>query len=213
VSHLGLEGAKRGHDGVMVVDSLQEVHEVSLDWPTVVLEVSNRVVLLDRDGVLNVDRTDSVKSVEELVVLPGVVDATAALHRAGYRLLVLTNQSVVGRGELGLDALHTINSELDRRLGNSLRGFHVCPHTPEIGCACRKPGTLLLEQARVAWPYEPAATWFVGDAPRDIEAARRVGVQPALVRTGKGVVTERDHPDVPVWDDLAAFAGWLLAQP
>ena len=196
----------------MVVDSLLEFHEVSLDGRAAVLEVSNRVVLLDRDGVLNVDRTDSVITVEDLEVVAGAEDATAALRAAGYELLVVTNQSVVGRGRLTLDALHTINSELDRRLRNSLRGFHVCPHTPEIGCACRKPGTLLLEQARVAWPFEPAATWFVGDAPRDIEAARRVGVQPALVRTGKGAVTERDHPDVPVWDDLAAFAGWLLAQ-
>jgi D-glycero-D-manno-heptose 1,7-bisphosphate phosphatase len=197
----------------MVVDSLLEFHKVSLDGRTAVLEVSNRVVLLDRDGVLNVDRTDSVITVEDLEVVAGADDATAALRAAGYQLLVVTNQSVVGRGRLALDTLHAINSELDRRLGNTLRGFHVCPHTPEIRCACRKPGTLLLEQARVAWPFEPAVTWFVGDAPRDIEAARHVGVRPALVRTGKGAVTEREHPDVPVWDDLAAFADWLLTQP
>ncbi len=113
---------------------------------------------------------------------------------------------------LDLDTLHAINRELDRRLGNTLRGFYVCPHTPQSGCACRKPGTLLIEQARVAWPFEPADTWFVADADRDLEAARRAGVRPALVRTGKGAATERDHPDVPVWDDLRAFAEWLVAQ-
>jgi D-glycero-D-manno-heptose 1,7-bisphosphate phosphatase len=79
-------------------------------------------------------------------------------------------------------------------------------------CACRKPGTLLLEQARVAWPFEPAETWFVADAERDIEAARRAGVRPALVRTGKGRATEQLALDVPVWEDLAAFAEWLLAR-
>jgi D-glycero-D-manno-heptose 1,7-bisphosphate phosphatase len=197
----------------MVVDSLLQVHEESLDWPTVVLEVINRVVLLDRDGVLNVDRSGSVKSVEELDVLPGVADATAALRAAGFRLLVLTNQAVVGRGELGLDGLHTINSELDRRLGNTLHGFYVCPHTPDARCACRKPGTRLVVQAHVAWPFDPAHTWFVVDADRDIEAAQRAGVRPALVRTGKGAATEPSYPAVPAFDDLSAFTAWLLSQP
>lgn len=197
---------------MMVVDSLLEVHEVSLDWRAVVLEVSNRVVLLDRDGVLNIDRSGSVKGLEELEVLPRAPEATAALRDAGFRLLVITNQAVVGRGELGLDTLHVINSELDRRLGNTLHGFYVCPHTPDVGCACRKPGTLLIEQANIAWPFDPEQTWFVVDADRDIEAATRAGVRPALVRTGKGAATEPSYPDVPVWDDLAAFTTWLLTQ-
>jgi D-glycero-D-manno-heptose 1,7-bisphosphate phosphatase len=70
----------------------------------------------------------------------------------------------------------------------------------------------LIEQARIAWPFDPAQTWFVADADRDIEAARRAGVRPALVRTGKGKATEAEHPDVPAFDDLLAFATWLLAQ-
>jgi len=196
----------------MVVDSLLEVQESSLDWLDAVLEVSNRVVLLDRDGVLNVDRTDSVKGVDELEIVPGAIEATAVLHQAGFRLLVVTNQAVVGRGLLDIDTLHAINRELDRRLGNTIHGFHVCPHTPEAGCACRKPETLLIEQARVAWPFNPAVTWFVADADRDIEAAQRAGVRPALVRTGKGAATAARHPDVPAWDDLLAFATWLIAQ-
>jgi D-glycero-D-manno-heptose 1,7-bisphosphate phosphatase len=194
----------------MVVDSLLEVHEPSLDWRTVVLEVSNRVVLLDRDGVLNVDRTDSVKSVAELRIIPGVIEATDALRAAGYTLLVVTNQAVVGRGLLSLQGLHAINSELDRQLRNPLHGFYVCPHTPEAACPCRKPATRLIETARVAWPFDPAETWFVVDADRDIEAAQRAGVRPALVRTGKGAETEARHPDVPVWDDLLAFTEDLL---
>jgi D-glycero-D-manno-heptose 1,7-bisphosphate phosphatase len=160
--------------------------------------------------VLNTDRADSVTSVAQLDVVPGADAATAALHRAGYRLLVITNQSVVGRGLLDLETLHTINRELDHRLGHTLHGFFVCPHTPEAGCACRKPGTLLIEQARVAWPFDPASTWFVVDADRDIEAAQRAGVRPALVRTGKGADAQRRHDDVAAFDDVLAFASWLL---
>jgi D-glycero-D-manno-heptose 1,7-bisphosphate phosphatase len=162
--------------------------------------------------VLNVDRSDSVKGVDELDLVPGAIEATEALHRAGYVLLVITNQSVVGRGLLDIDTMHAVNRELDRRLGHTLHGFYVCPHTPGAGCACRKPETLLIEQARVAWPFDPAATWFVVDADRDIEAAHRAGVRPALVRTGKGADTERRHADVPAFDDLRAFSTWLLAQ-
>jgi D-glycero-D-manno-heptose 1,7-bisphosphate phosphatase len=163
--------------------------------------------------VLNVDRTDSVKTLKELEVIDGAARATARLRDAGYHLLVITNQAVVGRGQLDLDLLHVINGELDQRLGATIDGFFICPHAPDAGCACRKPNPRLIELARVAWPFEPAETWFVADADRDIEAARRAGVRPALVRTGKGLTTEPDFPDVPVWEDLDNFADWLLTQP
>ena len=174
------------------------------------LQISNRVVLLDRDGVLNVDRTDSVTHIRDLEVESGAVAATRLLHDAGWTLLVVTNQAAVGRGQLDLDTLHEIHQELDRRLGNTVRGFFVCPHTPEARCACRKPGIALLEQACIAWPFDPGATWFVVDADRDIQAARHAGVRPALVRTGKGAATEPDFPDVPAFDDVLAFARWLV---
>ena len=177
------------------------------------VEVSNRVVLLDRDGVLNVDRSDSVTRLEELEVQLGAPEATQRLRDAGYRLLVITNQAVVGRGDLDPDLLHDIHQELDRRLGGTLDGFYVCPHTPDVGCACRKPGIRLLEHARAAWPHDPVETWFVVDAERDVEAARRAGCRPALVRTGKGRATEPAVTDVPAWDDLLAFTNWLLANP
>ena len=176
------------------------------------LQVSNRVVLLDRDGVLNRDRSDSVKRLDELEVEPGAPEATRRLRDAGYELLVLTNQSVVGRGRLDLATLHEINEELDRRLGGTLSGFYVCPHTPEDECACRKPGIALLEQACIAVPFAREQTWFVVDAARDVEAAQRAGCRPALVRTGKGRATEPLVPGVPVYDDLLAFATWLLEQ-
>jgi D-glycero-D-manno-heptose 1,7-bisphosphate phosphatase len=152
-----------------------------------------------------------VKHVGELEVQPGAAEATALLRDAGYRLLVITNQAVVGREQLDLDGLHEIHRELDLRLGGTLDGFYVCPHTPDVGCACRKPGIRLLEQARQAWPFEPAETWFVVDAERDVEAARRFGCRPALVRTGKGRATEPMVANVPAWDDLLAFTHHLLS--
>jgi D-glycero-D-manno-heptose 1,7-bisphosphate phosphatase len=160
--------------------------------------------------VLNRDRSDSVRGLDQLEVEPGAPEATRLLRDAGYELLVVTNQSVVGRGLLSLEALHDIHEELDRRLGGTLSGFYVCPHTPESRCACRKPGIQLLQQACIAVPFTASETWFVVDAARDVEAARRAGCRPALVRTGKGRATESLVTDVPVYDDVLAFARWLV---
>jgi D-glycero-D-manno-heptose 1,7-bisphosphate phosphatase len=175
-----------------------------------VLEGSKGVILLDRDGVLNVDRTDSVTSVGELALESGAVEATAQLQAAGYRLVVITNQSAVGRGRLSQATSDAINDELNRRLGGTISAFFVCPHAPDEGCACRKPGTLLFELARDTWEFDPAETWFVLDADRDIEAAQKFGCRPVLVRTGKGRETERHHPEVPAFDNLLDFAKWLF---
>lgn len=168
-------------------------------------------MLLDRDGVLNVDRPESVTSLDALEVESGAAEGTALLSGAGYALVVVTNQACVGRGNLDLPRLTQINRALDAALGETITAWFVCPHAPEDGCACRKPGTLLLEQAREELGFDPAETWFVVDAGRDIEAARRFGCRPALVRTGKGRATEPDYPDVTVWDDLLSFARWLVS--
>ncbi len=168
------------------------------------------VVLLDRDGVLNVDRPASVTSIHELELLPGAREGTALLVDAGYALLVVTNQSCVGRGRLSLSELDRIDAELDRRLGGLIAGWFVCPHAPEADCTCRKPGTGLLEQAQAAWHFDPEVTWLVADDGRDVEAAKRFGCRPVLVRTGKGEAAAAAQRDVPVFDDLADFARWLI---
>ena len=92
------------------------------------------------------------------------------------------------------------------KFGGSIDAIFMCPHGPDDGCACRKPGTLLLEQAHADWGFDPATTWFVVDATRDVEAALAFGCRPALVRTGKGAAAVAEYPDLPVYDDLAAFA-------
>jgi len=171
-----------------------------------VLEGSNRVILLDRDGVLNVDRVNSVRTVADLDLEVGAIEGCRLLKDAGYPLGVISNQSAVGRGWMTADDLDAVNAELDRRLGGVIDAWFVCPHGPDDGCRCRKPDTLLLEQARDAFGFDPAATWFVADAERDVVAAQRFGCRPALVRTGKGEGAIAAHPDVRAFADLADFA-------
>lgn len=164
------------------------------------------MILLDRDGVLNVDQESSVRSLADLAVERGAVEGCTRLKAAGHELVVITNQSAVGRGWMTRATLDEVNTELDRRLGGLIDAWYVCPHAPDDGCACRKPGTLLLEQARADRGFDPAATWFVVDATRDVEAAQAFGCRPALVRTGKGPSAIAAFPEIPAFDDLAAFA-------
>lgn len=171
------------------------------------------MILLDRDGVLNVDRTDSVRSVDDLTLEEGARDGCRLLRRAGFRLAVVTNQSAVGRGWMTAAVLDAVNAELDHRLGGVVDAWYVCPHAPDAGCRCRKPDVLLLEQARADLGFDPATTWFVADADRDVEAAHRFGCRVALVRTGKGAAAIAAHPDVPAFDHLADFARSVVRPP
>ena len=196
----------------MFANTLFEVHAESLDGAGTVLEGSNRLILLDRDGVLNVDRLDSVKGLDELEVEPHAAQGCSLLVQAGFGLAVVTNQSAVGGGLMDRPTLDGVNEELNHRLGGVVDHWFVCDHAPEARCRCRKPDTLLLEQAHAELGFTPADTWFVVDAGRDIEAARRFGCRPALVRTGKGTATAVDYPDVPCWDDLEAFARELTGR-
>ncbi len=174
------------------------------------LEGSNRLILLDRDGVVNVDRIDSVKSLSELEIEPQAIEGARILAAAGYRLVVITNQSVVGRGHMSRATLDTVNAELNRRLGGAIDRWYICTHAPDDGCRCRKPGTLLFEQAQADLGFTRADTWFVGDAPRDLDAATSFGCRPALVLTGKGAATSAAYPHVPRWADFEAFARGLV---
>lgn len=166
------------------------------------------VVLLDRDGVLNLDRPASVRSIADLEVVPGAAAATARLVAAGYTLVVVTNQAWLARTDTPQAALDEIDAELDRRLGGTIAAFFVCPHGDDDDCECRKPRPGLLEQARAAYGFDPASSWFVVDDARDLEAARSFGCRAALVRTGKGAATEAaaEAAGVPAFDDLDAFA-------
>lgn len=173
-----------------------------------------RAVLLDRDGVLNRDTPSGVRRLDELQVLPGAADSVKRLTRAGYRVLVLTNQSGIGRGRLSAGELDEIHAALRREIeaqGGRIDGIYVCPHHPDAGCACRKPAPGLIDQARREWGFEPAETWFVGDAVRDVDAALAAGCRPALVLTGKGADSVPVRPGVPAFPHVRAFVDSLLA--
>ncbi len=145
-------------------------------------------VYLDRDGVLNENVPDYVTSLDRWVPIPGALEAAAVLSMAGHPVVVVTNQSAVGRGLMTASAVEEINSALSGRvaaLGGRLAGVYHCPHRPEEGCLCRKPGTGMVDSARRDLDL-PAGGWIVGDAASDMEMGRRAGLGCIMVLTGRG---------------------------
>lgn len=174
---------------------------------------AGRFILLDRDGVLNEDLAESVRSESDFVLLPDVPEAVAKLYRKGYRILVATNQACVGRGELSFDELHRIHEAMLRDVraaGGDIERIYVCPHTADDGCDCRKPRPGLLMRARLDFGFEPSQTWMIGDSGRDVEAARSAGVRPALVQSDRNPAY-RAAEGIPVFDDLMHFAREISA--
>lgn len=174
-------------------------------------------VILDRDGVINFDSDNYIRSVQEWRPIPGSLEAIARLSRAGWTIAVCTNQSGIARNLFSVDTLKTIHAEFQRRLadaGGRVDGIFVCPHGPDDGCDCRKPKPGLLVQASRRLGFSLRNVPVIGDAARDLEAARAVGGRPMLVLTGKGELTLASgvEPDTSVHADLAAAVEWLLAE-
>lgn len=174
------------------------------------------VVVLDRDGVINEDSGEFIKSVAEWRPIPGSLEAIAALTRAGHRVAVVTNQSGIGRGlfdEGVLAAIHLRMSDAVRAAGGALAGIYYCPHRPDADCACRKPKTALLRRLEQDLACSLAGLPFIGDRFSDLDAATAMGARPILVRTGTGAKTERQlgTRTVEVFDDLSAAARAILA--
>lgn len=148
-----------------------------------------RALFLDRDGVINENRQDYVRRPEDFCFLNGTLDALAALNTSSFAVVVVTNQSVVGRGYMtarGLQDVHTLMLDHVRAAGGRIDAIYVCPHHPADRCGCRKPGTDLLRRAATDLGLDLAASYFVGDAASDVQAARAVGCRPILVLTGRG---------------------------
>jgi D-glycero-D-manno-heptose 1,7-bisphosphate phosphatase len=177
----------------------------------------SRLVVLDRDGVINLDREDGVRSLEDWLPIRGSLEAMARLYRAGFTITVATNQSAVARGLLSLDTLGRIHARMRGevgRLGGRIAGVYVCPHAPDAGCECRKPAPGLLHRIARELDVELAGAYLVGDSERDLVSARQVMACPVLVRTGNGrktIASRVEIEGVRVFDDLAAFAEALLA--
>ncbi len=175
-----------------------------------------RYIILDRDGVINEDSDDYIKSPEEWIPIPGSLEAIARLEHAGYSVAVATNQSGIARGlftEQDLNAMHMKLHQALARLGAHIDLIAWCPHGPGEGCGCRKPSPGLYRQLASRWQVELAGMPVVGDSLRDLQAAVSVGARPLLVRTGKGKQTEkqlREIGEVPVFDNLEQLVAALL---
>jgi len=176
-----------------------------------------RLIVLDRDGVINADSDDYVKSPEEWRPLPGSLDAIARLGRAGFDVVVATNQSGIGRGlfsEHALDAIHARMRAEVAAAGGEIKAIYVCPHRPEDDCACRKPRPGLLERIARDFGRPLAEVPFVGDKLTDVQAAVAAGARPIFVQTPENAAdVERARAlGAEVYPSLSRAADALLAE-
>jgi D-glycero-D-manno-heptose 1,7-bisphosphate phosphatase len=173
-------------------------------------------VFLDRDGVINENREDYIKSVEELKILPGAVEALARLSKAGFRTVIISNQQGVGRGLITPESLDQINRKLLSEMakgGASISGIYYCPHLKEEDCSCRKPKPGMLFKAADELGIDTKNSVFIGDTQGDIEAGRSAGCTTLLTLSGKTTPEQLPHlnpqPDLVV-SDLSEAVTWIM---
>jgi|TARA_B110000483_G_scaffold7113_1_gene8368 D-glycero-D-manno-heptose 1,7-bisphosphate phosphatase len=172
---------------------------------------TEKIVVLDRDGVINLDSDNYIKSADEWIPIEGSIEAIARLKEAGYLVAVATNQSGIGRGYFSEDTLAEMHQKfrdlLSKKTDMDIDLITYCPHQPDEGCDCRKPEPGLLNQISEQLGVSLENYWMVGDSLKDLQLALTHRMQPVLVRTGKGSATERDC-ELPagtlVFDDLAS---------
>lgn len=176
-----------------------------------------KLIVLDRDGVINVDSDQFIKSPDEWKPIPGSLEAIARLNESGWRVVVASNQSGVGRGLFDMDTLNAINEKMTKAIGQAggrLDAIFFCPHSADSTCDCRKPRPGMFVQIAERFNVDMKGVPVVGDSLRDLQAGVAVGCQPYLVLTGKGAKTQAD-PALPegtlVFPDLAAVAAQLTA--
>jgi D-glycero-D-manno-heptose 1,7-bisphosphate phosphatase len=176
-----------------------------------------KLVVLDRDGVINYDSDQYIKSPSEWRPIPGSIEAIARLNQNGWRVAVATNQSGIARGLFDMATLNAMNDkmmEMVFRQGGRIDALFFCPHAADEGCNCRKPRTGMLEEIAARFHTELKGVPSIGDSLKDLQAAESVGAQPILVLTGKGAKTQADGgmpKKTLVFDDLAAAARHLVA--
>lgn len=178
-----------------------------------------KLIILDRDGVINQDSDDYIKTPDEWIPLAGSLEAIARLNRAGYTVAVATNQSGLSRGYFELRDLSAMHRKMEALLsehGGQIDAVFYCPHGPDEGCDCRKPKPGLLHEIGERFQVDLKNVYFIGDTISDMKAAAASGVKPVLVRTGKGETTERllqenGFTDAPVYPDLSAAVDSILS--
>ncbi|HLO64134.1 MAG TPA: D-glycero-beta-D-manno-heptose 1,7-bisphosphate 7-phosphatase [Azonexus sp.] len=180
--------------------------------------MAHKIVILDRDGVINFDSAQFIKSPEEWKPIPGSVEAIAKLKQNGYRVVVATNQSGVGRGLFDMDTLNKIHAKMHKTVvdgGGQIDAIFYCPHAADSKCDCRKPKPGMFKRISETLNVELAGVPAIGDSLRDLQACVALGCQPMLVRTGKGEKTKADGnlPDGTLeFADLAAAVEHILGK-
>ena len=179
-----------------------------------------RAVFLDRDGVINENRSDYVKSWEEVMFLPGVFESLRRLANTSYKIIVISNQSAIRRGLVTIATVEDIHRRMTEAVESHdgrIDSFVYCPHRPEEECDCRKPRAGMLLRSARRFSLDLTQCLLVGDAVSDVQAAWAVGCQPILVRTGRGweslpLLRESEGGPTVVVDDLSAAVDWILSQ-
>jgi D-glycero-D-manno-heptose 1,7-bisphosphate phosphatase len=181
-----------------------------------------KIVILDRNGTLNVHREDFVKSDVEWTPLPGALEAIARLNHAGWVVAIASNQSGLGRGLFDMASLNAMHAKMHKMLaavGGRVDAVFFCPHAPDEGCNCRKPKPGLFEQIGDRYGVDLKGMPAAGDSLRDLQAGYAAGCEPHLLLTGQGAACRGIDPlppDYPpgtrVHDDLPAFVEFLLAR-
>jgi D-glycero-D-manno-heptose 1,7-bisphosphate phosphatase len=178
-----------------------------------------KLVILDRDGTINSDSDDFVKSPDEWLPLPGSLEAIARLNHAGWHVVIASNQSGLGRGLFDVASLNAMHAKMHKMLaavGGRIDAVFYCPHSPEESCTCRKPLPGLFEQIGARFGVQLAGVPTVGDSLRDLQAGAAAGCEPHLVLTGKsaqyrgGGQPEGLPAGTTLHADLPAFADFLL---
>ena len=176
-----------------------------------------KLIVLDRDGVINHDSDEYIKSPQEWKPIAGSLEAIARLNHADYRIAVATNQSGVARKLFNMDTLVDIHNKMHKlvaEVGGRIDAVAFCPHAPRDDCDCRKPKPGMLIDLAKRFDAQLSELFIVGDSLRDLQAAAAVNARPILVKTGKGekvvsILAESGLGNVPVFDDLAAVADYL----
>ncbi|OIR11577.1 D-glycero-beta-D-manno-heptose-1,7-bisphosphate 7-phosphatase [mine drainage metagenome] len=176
----------------------------------------SKLIILDRDGVINFDSDQFIKSPDEWKPIPGSLEAIARLTQADYRVVVATNQSGIGRGLFDMPTLNAIHDKMHKAcalLGGRIDAVFFCPHTNDANCGCRKPKSGMLEEIAMRYGANLKGVPAVGDSLRDLQAAARLEAQPILVLTGKGTKTQAKG-DLPagtlIYPDLASVVATLV---
>jgi D-glycero-D-manno-heptose 1,7-bisphosphate phosphatase len=175
-----------------------------------------KLIILDRDGVINFDSDHFIKSPAEWKPIPGSLEAIARLTQAGYRVVIASNQSGIDRGLFDMDTLNAIHEKMHHAVnaaGGRIDAIFYCPHSADSNCACRKPKPGMFERIAACFNVDLAEIYAVGDSLRDLQAAAAAGARPVLVLSGKGKGTQQKE-EVPegtlVFEDLAAVVEQLL---